>query len=183
MELQRDEERRFSEGEAKRKALIISISDYNDQNLQPLEFCKNDGEKMYEILRSLGYEIVGTHKLIGNVGFNAMRNAIIEFFSDRNTKPKDTLLFYFSGHGVPDGSGDTYLSTSEIDSAYPYQNGYSFDDLTKMTSRSISRRIITILDCCYSGRAKVAKGNEKAVAKTANQAILETFENRKKIRL
>jgi hypothetical protein len=49
-----------------------------------------------------------------------------------------------------------------------------------MMGKSISKRIVTILDCCYSGRAKVAKGNEKAVAKTASEAILETFENRKR---
>jgi hypothetical protein len=29
----------------------------------------------------------------------------------------------------------------------------SFEDLTKMMNRSNSRRIIVILDCCYSGSA------------------------------
>ena len=75
-----------------------------------------------------------------------MKKAIIEFFGDRNTRPKDTLLLS-PGHGVPDGTGDTYLSTSEIDSANPYQSGYSFDDLTRLLPEVFLKRIISILDC------------------------------------
>jgi tetratricopeptide (TPR) repeat protein len=110
-----------------------------------------------------------------------MRNKIYKFFKDKNTGRKDTLLFYFSGHGIPDGSGDTYLSTSEINSADPDENGFSFDELTKVMGKSNSKRIITILDCCYSGRARVAKGgNEKIVAKIAKEVMLETFEEKKR---
>lgn len=40
--------------EARRKALIIAVSEYEDDDqLGQLEFCKNDGERMYELLRSL----------------------------------------------------------------------------------------------------------------------------------
>ena len=44
--------------QGKRKALIISVSDYDYNDLQPLEFCKNDGEKMHEILKSLGMKLL-----------------------------------------------------------------------------------------------------------------------------
>lgn len=40
---------------AQRKALVIGISDYT--NFQKLNFCKNDGKEVYEVLSSLGYEI------------------------------------------------------------------------------------------------------------------------------
>jgi Caspase domain len=35
--------------EGKKRALIISIGNYS--KLQPLNFCKNDGEEMYELLK------------------------------------------------------------------------------------------------------------------------------------
>ena len=41
--------------ESTKKGIIISISDYDI--LQPLEFCRNDGTEMYELLKSLNYEI------------------------------------------------------------------------------------------------------------------------------
>jgi len=142
----------FDQGNTeKRKALIIGISDYNDKNLPELAFCKNDGEKMYLLMKGLNYEIPDNFKLIGNVNYNTMRRAIIDFFRDKNIKPKDTLLFYYSGHGVPDGTGNTYLSSSEIEASDPYPYGVSFADITLMISQSVSKRIITIMDCCYSG--------------------------------
>jgi Caspase domain len=94
-------------GEGIKKGLIISVSDYDI--LQPLEFCKNDGNEMYEILKTLGYEIQADHKLIGRVKWIEMRSAIVDFFRNSNVKPSDTLLFYYSGHGVLE-NGDHYLA-------------------------------------------------------------------------
>jgi hypothetical protein len=46
---------RIMTGGGKRKALVIGISDY--ASLQSLDFCKKDGQEIYEILSSLGYEV------------------------------------------------------------------------------------------------------------------------------
>lgn len=115
--------------EPKRKALIIAISEYNDKLLAPLEFCKNDGEKMYELLRSLRYEISDNHKLIGYVEFDKIRDAIYDFFDNRKTNADDTLLFYYSGHGIPISGGNTCLASSEIDYYSPRKMGFSSYDL------------------------------------------------------
>jgi hypothetical protein len=166
--------------EEKRKALIISISDYLNE-LAPLDFCKDDGEKMYETLKSLGYEIPDSNRLIGEIRYDQVRPAISRFFTDKSVKPKDTLIFYFSGHGIPDGTGEHYLATSDIDPDAPWDNGFSFEDLTKMMDRSNSRRVIVILDCCYSGSARLegkgAKGDESA-ARLGREAIEQTIKNR-----
>jgi hypothetical protein len=163
----------ISEGrEGKKRALIISVTNYN--RLQPLDFCKNDGEEMYELLKSLGYEITDTNKLIGEITWQTMREAIYKFFGDKTTRAKDTLLFYFSGHGVPDGFGDNYLATSEIDPDEPHFRGFSFGEITKLMNMSTSTRIVTMLDCCYSGAARIGridKSSEGAAAKLAREAI------------
>ena len=49
---------------ARKKALVVGISDYT--NLQKLDFCKNDGKEVYDVLTSLGYEIADENRLIGN---------------------------------------------------------------------------------------------------------------------
>jgi hypothetical protein len=67
------------EGNGSKKAIVIGISDYD--LLQPLDFCKADGVKMHELLRSIGYEIQENHKLIGRVKREEMREAIIDFFA------------------------------------------------------------------------------------------------------
>src|SRR5438128_1943521 len=142
---------RMSE-EPRKKALIVAISEYNDKQLTPLEFCKNDGEEMYELLRSLGYEISDNHKLIGYVKFDRMRDAIYDFFDNRKTKADDTLLFYYSGHGIYTSAGNI-LASSEIDYYSPRKMGFSSYDLTNLIQESNSIRIVEVLDSCYSGAA------------------------------
>src|ERR1051326_1210326 len=155
----------------RRKALVISISNYENNNLHSLDFCDNDGEEMYQLLRSLGYQISDDYKLIGKVKYESMRESIMDFFTDPDITAEDTLLFYYSGHAVPDIDGDTYLASSELNPNAPYKKGFSFYELTKMMQRSISIRIVTILDCCYSGSAKLSKGHEDDAAKLGTAAI------------
>ena len=150
-----------------KKALVIGISDYS--NLQSLHFCKNDGETMHKILNSLNYEIFDN--LIGYVKWDIMRDAIFDFFTDTRIKPNDTLIFYYSGHGIPDSTGGIYLSTSEINPDNPRKRGFSFDDLTRLIQECISTKIVVILDSCYSGSAKISKGHEEDVVKLASAAI------------
>ncbi len=163
--------------DTKRKALIIAISNYRDPKLYQLPFCENDGEEVATFLADNGYEIAG--KLMGNVEPGKMREAIITFFEDRSIKADDMLVFYFSGHGIPDGHGDIFLSSSTINLKQPLPlHGYSFDELTNNMHRSISRSIVTILDCCYSGAARLTKTNDDAVADEVTEAMLHTYETK-----
>ena len=159
--------------QSRKKALVIAISEYNDKQLTPLEFCNNDGEKMYELLKSLGYEISDNHKLIGYVEFDRLKNAIFDFFDNRNTKADDTLLFYYSGHRIPISDGNTCLASSETDYYSPRRMGFSSYELTNLIQESNSIRIVEVLDCCYAGAAKIGKGGvaEEDAAKLGTDAI------------
>ena len=174
------EEKNISEN-GEKKALIIGVSEYDHEEIQELEFCKNDGEKVHDILKSVAYQIPDNYKLIGHVKFDRMRDAIYDFFDNANTKADDTLILYYSGHGIPDTDGDVYLATSETDPDSPYRRGFSFNELTKMMNNSSSTKIVTILDCCYSGAAKIAKGISKggddAAAKLGTAAIKDKSTN------
>ena len=65
----------------KKKAIVIGVSE-DSTNLQPLNFCKNDGKEISEASTSLGYEILDNHRLIGNIRFEEMREAIYDFFDN-----------------------------------------------------------------------------------------------------
>jgi tetratricopeptide (TPR) repeat protein len=155
----------------KRKALIVAISEYD--KLNNLDFCKNDGEAINSILLLHNYEIPEEYRLIGRVDGHMLREKIIDFFTNPEVTLGDTLLFYYSGHGVPDSEGRVYLCASEIDADYPYRRGFSFQDFTDMMNRSLSKKIVAILDCCFSGTAEISKGSENDAAKLGNAAILK----------
>jgi len=170
------------------RALVIGVSDYNETTINDLEFCRNDGEKILETLRTIGYDASNNihNGLIGHVKFDQLRNSIYDFFANPNNGANDTLIFYYSGHGIPDNDGDVYLSTSEVKPEEPYRFGFSFSDLTRRINNCVSTKIIIILDCCYSGAVKISKGigkgTEDSVANVATAAINDkskTFQDNK----
>jgi uncharacterized caspase-like protein len=130
---------------------------------------------MYEILESLGYEISENNKLIGKVEGEKVRDKIYDFFGANTNHPDDLLVFYYSGRGVLDVDGYTYLASSDVNPDEPGRRGFSFEELSKMIQKSISTSVVVILDCCYSGSAKVSKGDDEDAAKLGTKAIDETF--------
>jgi len=155
----------------RKKALLIGVSEYDFND--PLKFCTNDAEEVSKILTGLEYEI--PNKLTGYVEWSSMRDTIIDFFSDRYVKLDDTLLFYYSGHGILDSDGEVYISTSQTDRDIPEKRGFSLSDLTRLTQKSISQRIVVLLDCCYSGAAKISKGSRKDDAVLLQTSISNTL--------
>jgi hypothetical protein len=149
----------------KRKALIIAVSKYDKlSESRQLPFCRNDGEEMYKVLLKHGYEIPSDFKLTDKVGGIEMKDRIVDFSS--SAKSTDTLIFYFSGHGMPDGSGNYFLAASDIDPKTPQGRGYAFYELEQERNRCNSKRIVTILDCCFSGAA------ESGTAKEGDEEVL-----------
>jgi Caspase domain len=126
---------------------------------------------MVHVLSSLNYEVNEASSLVGGVRWGTMRDAIYDFFSDKNTKPGDTVLFYYSGHGVPDNDQDVFLATSDIDPNVPSKRGINFNELAKIIRDCVSTSIVAILDCCYSGSAMISKGHEDDAARLGSSTI------------
>jgi len=154
----------------KKKALIISVSDYSN-NIHPLPFCKNDGERMYDTLHNLGFDIPESNKLVGKVNWQTMRDTLSDFFTRLGINSKDTLLFYFSGHGLV-YNDKFYLATSEIDPSQPFKRGIDEGFLHDIIDSSPSRRIVMILDSCHSGKlTPFSKGNDQSAASVASDTV------------
>ena len=152
-----------------KKALIIGISRYD--KLQPLDLCENDAEELSRVLGGLGYEILDNYKLIGYVTLETMKKAIQQFFT--SNKREDTLLFYFSGHGLPGGRDRYYLAPSDVDPNSLLYSGWSFDNLQVAIEESNSAKRLAILDCCFSGAAGegVKGADDISIAKIARDRI------------
>lgn len=159
----------------KKKALVIAISDYeNLSEDKQLPFCRNDGKVIYDTLVKCGYEITEPYVLIGKVDGLTIRKRINEFFI-RNANSTDTLVFYFSGHGFPDGYGTHFLVSSDMDVDVPNESGFAFSELSQIIEKSKAARKITILDCCYSGAAE-AKGSTDDAANSGRETMDKVFD-------
>jgi len=75
--------------------------------------------------------------------------AVEEFFADRT--PDDVLLLYFSCHGVKDDDGQLYFAASNTKPSRLGATAVAAEFVNRCMSRSRSRRVVLLLDCCYAG--------------------------------
>jgi len=156
-------------------ALVIGMDVYQNTDLKPLSCCKNDASDICDLLSEKGYTIVTGSPVIGSeiveekYGFYKMREAIINFFADAELS--QILIFYFSGHGV-NYKNEVYLASPQVDPKKPMLSGFSLSDLTLCMSQSPSKRIVGIIDSCYSGTAELPPSDEeKGPSNSAERAL------------
>lgn len=147
-----------------KKALLIGLN-YQETN-SPLYGCWNDVENMRNTLQKIGYTNI-------TIMTDEVKNQRTSLYPNRTnflrqfenfivqSKPKDTLFFYFSGHGgqtrdlnrdEKDGKDETLFvrSDNHIRSLSPI-----IDDILRSIINRMSNftKLRCILDCCHSGTA------------------------------
>lgn len=129
-----------------RNALIVGIQDYN--YLPKLQYSRNDAELMEQVL-SEGYCLFSTKTLLDN---QATSRAIRDQFKEllNKTEENGTFIFYFAGHGVPEGSTTFFVTLDQEDDI---ESTVSFSRLIELTNsyKKPGQNIIFILDCCHAG--------------------------------
>ena len=148
-----------------RSALTVGISTYSYHRLKNLEAPARDAEAIAQHLESSCYAF-RVERLPGvkdkandglktgktsQVSLQQLREALVRYFKPRGTTYSDTVLFYFSGHGLYDElEGRSYLATSDTNPEYGNW-GYDLTRLPALLRDSPVKRQIIWLDCCHSG--------------------------------
>lgn len=70
------------------------------------------------------------------------------------SKPEDLILFYYSGHGFCDASDRLYLATADSRKELLTSTWLPTERLRRMIDHHNRRRVVMILDCCYSAAIK-----------------------------
>ncbi len=73
-------------------------------------------------------------------------------------KPEDKIIFYFSGHGVTEGTYDGVVAEKP---SIVIKNGekidfLSYDDLYFLFSKAKTKNVVVLIDACLSGNVKFA---------------------------
>ncbi|MEY3305233.1 MAG: tetratricopeptide repeat protein [Pseudanabaena sp.] len=142
-----------------RRALVVGVSQYNKVSLGNYASFANNANAIANILeptfkvKRLPEAIDGDRVCVGKSSLpcDRLQNEISDLFKATDL---DTVLFYFSGHGVRGRQPypKTYLATSESE---VLDDGYRKSieiDLPKQLLRDCpAREQIVWLDCCYGG--------------------------------
>ena len=134
-------------------ALLIGISKY-EAGLASLPKAEKDVEAMQRVLLNpeMGDFAPEDVTVLKNPQRQEMEDAIYHLYANRHKD--DLVLFYFSGHGVTDEGGDFYFSTRQTQKN---QNrlipttAVAATNVHNWMNKSKSKRLVVILDCCFSG--------------------------------
>jgi uncharacterized caspase-like protein len=146
---------------AKETALIAASYEYQDAKLQKLRSPALDADQLARVLRDpeIGNFDV---RVLPNQPGHVIRKEIGSFFGEG--KKDDLLLLYFSCHGVKDDDGNLYFASVDTDVGNLEGTAVSADWVSRLITKSWSRRVLLLLDCCYSGAfasGMVSKGDTK----------------------
>ncbi len=132
----------------KRAALIVATDNYEDPDISQLRAPGQDAEALGRILAN---EEIGAFEVTALVNEPAheVRRLIEGFFAER--KLDDTLLLYFSGHGMKDEDGKLYFVVRDTQRKLLRSTGIAATFVHDIMERCRSRRQILIIDSCYSG--------------------------------
>ena len=131
-----------------RYALIVASDDYTDPGLRRLRAPASDAEALAAVLRNPGIGGFEVRTLL-NEPAHEISLAVEEFFADR--RPDDLLLLHFSCHGVKDEGGELYFAATNTRLRRLDATAVPAEFVNRRMSRSRSRRVVLLLDCCYAG--------------------------------
>jgi hypothetical protein len=171
-----------------RSALIVANATYEDAGLQRLRAPVWDADGL---ARVLGDPAIGDFKirLLRDEPESRVRREVAAFFANRD--PDDMLLLHFSCHGVKDSGGQLFFAATDTELAALDATALPSDFVNRQMTKSRSRRIILLLDCCYSGafaRGMLSRadegidvsdqlGGQGRVVLTASSAMEYAFED------
>ncbi|RCJ31643.1 hypothetical protein A6770_19920 [Nostoc minutum NIES-26] len=158
-------------------ALLIGVSEYQSQEINPLLGVVKDIEAMQRVLQNSEIGGFDEVKFLLNPDSITMQSEIEQLFMERCQKD-DIVMLYFSGHGYRHEDGNLFFVThntqinpqglpriaTAVDAKFIHE---------RYMSRSKSQRQVLILDCCFSGAFAESMGAKKLVALNINDEIAQ----------
>lgn len=158
-------------------AVLIGNNKFpNERSLKPLTCPPADVEGMKMVLTAENRgQFLADHVL---VLLNKESREVIREINRvlKNASKHDLVLFYYSGHGLPNSQNNLFLSTLDTEADLLESTAVSFNQMYELINTFYCKKIVIILDCCYSGAAgKVFKGDIGSQLQTLNSRATGTF--------
>ena len=146
-----------------RNALVIATSQYRDARLRRLAAPLNDAKAFAAVLKDPEFGNFAVTTVLDKDAA-VVAEAIEGFCLDRD--PDDTIVIYFSGHGVTDDAGNLYLAARNTTREHLRSTGVSDGFLRDVLRTCRAQSQVLVLDCCFGGaftKAMLAKGEADQV--------------------
>lgn len=138
--------------------VIIANENYDESNISKVQFANNDGKSFHDYCtNTLGIPLKNI-KYIEDATFNQIRYSINWISNIVKVQEKQpNIIFYYSGHGVPDETSRNAFLLPSDGLANDSQSGYSLDLLYKQLGELHTNKTIVFLDASFSGTTREGK--------------------------
>lgn len=144
-------------------AFVVIIANENYQSVASVPFALNDGNIFREYcLKTLGIPEKQI-KYIPNATGNQIKAQISWLQTICDVYEDAKIIFYYSGHGIPDESSRTAYLLPIDGLGTDITTGYKLDDLYNALGNIPSQNVTVFMDACFSGSAR-KDGKEMLVA-------------------
>lgn len=136
-------------GTGKYYALIIGINDYQDPNINSLDFCIRDAQSFYNAIITNYTFDPGNVKLLKNATMADIVTSL-DYFA-KIVKPADSFLIFYAGHGVWNAQSETGFwlpSDARKNSTLNWFRNSALRDYLREVN---SKHTLLITDACFAG--------------------------------
>lgn len=144
----------------KRWGIIIGINAYDDPSINGLQYAAPDARSIYETLthpQTGSFKAEHIHLLTSGSENQPTRDNILESLSllCQIIQAEDTVIFYFSGHGLTQ-NGINYLLPADTRAEAPAETGIPLSKVYQAIQNT--RQQIMFFDVCHSGSHRRGDG-------------------------
>jgi len=156
-------------GKAKLWMLLVGVNEYQDKRLNPLNFAVSDCQGLAEALEEATQRFRDKEVIIHcnpavqrSSILEAVRASLRRIVTEAN--PQDTVLFYFSGHGVIEPvSQQPFLCLAQTQIDNLHHTGLGLQELLQQLQLCGGKQLV-LLDACHSGSIVSLWGGAKGDA-------------------
>ncbi len=143
-------------GKAKLWILLVGVNHYQDTHLPSLHYpaldCQGLADALTEATQEFPQREIRTHHDFGAAvpDLASVRQTLQQMVTD--AQPQDTVLVYFSGHGVlDDRTQQAVLCLADTQKDNLLETGLGVAELLELLGQCAARQQVIWLDACHSG--------------------------------
>ena len=142
-------------GKAKLWILLVGVNHYQDSHLPSLQYpaldCQGLADALTEATQEFPQREICIHHDFGALpNLVSVRQTLQQIVTD--AQPQDTVLVYFSGHGVlDDRTQQAVLCLADTQKNNLLETGFAVAELLNLLGQCAARQQVIWLDACHSG--------------------------------
>lgn len=124
---------------------FIGVGKYIDSQARDLPGARRDATALWALFKDSITNLDERLLLDEKATIEAIREALNDTL--KSATDKDSVIFYFAGHGTPDHKLVAYNTLSDVYG----ETTISIEELSELFKKSKAKSVLCILDCCFSG--------------------------------